>query len=150
MLDGWRGTASFTWQSGAPYTPFVTGAAGDVAQGFNGTLRADYDGEPIQAADPTIDAYFNTSAFSVPAPGAFGSASRHLIIGPGSKSLNANFSRDVRLGGKGTVTVTLRADNLLNLVNYTGIDTRVNSLTFGQVTSVGGMRSMQLNLRFRY
>jgi hypothetical protein len=48
------------------------------------------------------------------------------------------------------VTVDLRANNLLNLVNYTGIDTRVNSPTFGQVTSVQGRRSVQLNFRFRF
>ena len=84
------------------------------------------------------------------APGTFGTASRNLIIGPGSRSLNANFTRDVRLGGNRTLSVNLRANNLLNLVNYTGIDTRVNSPTFGQVTSVSGMRSMQLNLRFRF
>jgi hypothetical protein len=150
LLDGWRLTANLTWQSGAPYTPTITGAARDVAAGTNGTLRAHYNGDRIRLANPTIDAYFNTAAFAEPEPGTFGNASRNLIIGPGSRMLNATFSRDVRLGGNRTVTVNLRASNLLNLVNYTGIDTRVNSPTFGQVTSVQGMRSMQLNFRFRF
>ena len=38
----------------------------------------------------------------------------------------------------------------VNLVNYAAIDTVVNSPSFGQVTSVRQMRSMQLVLRFRY
>jgi hypothetical protein len=54
------------------------------------------------------------------------------------------------MGGNRSLTVSLRANNLLNLVNYSGIDTRVNSPAFGQITSVQGMRSMQLNLRFRF
>ena len=36
------------------------------------------------------------------------------------------------------------------MVNYAAIDTRVNSPTFGQVLSVRPMRSVQLNLRFRF
>ena len=128
----------------------MTGSAGDVAGGTNGTRRADYTGAPIQIADPTIDAFFNTAAFAPPSAGVFGNASRNLIIGPGSRALNATFSRDVALGSNRTVTVDVRANNLLNLVNYTGIDTRVNSPTFGQVTSVSGMRSVQINLRVRF
>jgi hypothetical protein len=150
IVEGWRATVNMTWQSGTPYTPTVTGSAGDVLGGTNGARRADYNGAPIHISDPTIDLFFNTDAFSVPAAGTFGSASRNLIIGPGSRSLNADFTRDVRMGGNRSLTVSLRANNLLNLVNYSGIDTRVNSPTFGQITSVQGMRSMQLNLRFRF
>jgi hypothetical protein len=36
------------------------------------------------------------------------------------------------------------------MVNYTNVDTYVNSPTFGQVLSVRPMRSAQLNLRFRF
>ena len=44
----------------------------------------------------------------------------------------------------------MNANNLFNMVQWSGIDTNVNSLTFGQVTSVRPMRSVQLNLRFRF
>ena len=150
IFENWRATTNFTWQSGTPYTPTVTGAVADVAQGVNGSLRANYTGAVIRLHNPTIDQYFNTSAFSVPDSGSYGNAGRNIIIGPGSRLLNASFSRDVLLGNNRTVSVGLSANNLLNLVNYTGIDTNVNSPTFGQVTSVRPMRSMQLNLRFRF
>ena len=122
----------------------------DVARGTNGTLRANYDGQPISLGHATIDQFFNTNAFSRPPPGTFGTASRNLIIGPGSRLLNAQISRDVRLGGNRVVSVQVNANNLLNMVNYAGIDTVVNSPTFGQVLSVRPMRSMKLNLRFRF
>jgi hypothetical protein len=143
-------TTTFTWQSGTPYTPRVTGAVSDVARGTNGTLRANYTGEPISLADPTIDRFFNTSAFTIPAAGTFGNASRNLIIGPGSRQLNAQLARDVRLGGNRVMSLQLNTTNLLNMVNYGAIDTAVNSPTFGQILSVRGMRSTQLNLRFRF
>jgi hypothetical protein len=150
LLRDWRLTTTFTWQSGTPLTARILSSSSDALRGTNGTLRADYNGEPIQLADPTIDRFFNTAAFSLPAPGLFGNSARNLIIGPGSKQLNAQFSRDVRMGGNRAVTLQLNATNLLNMVNYAGIDTVVNSPTFGQILSVRPMRSMTFNLRFRF
>jgi hypothetical protein len=150
VLGGWRGSATFTWQSGTPFTPRVTNAASDVARGTNGTLRADYDGDRITLPNPSILDFFNTSAFRAPDPGTFGNAPRNLIIGPGSRLLNAQLSRDVRMHGNRAVTIQATASNILNLVNYAAIDTVVNSQTFGQVLSLRPMRSAQLNIRFRF
>jgi trimeric autotransporter adhesin len=150
LLRDWRFTTTFTWQSGSPYTARVQGAVADVARGTNGSLRADYTGEPIRISGPSIDRFFNTAAFTVPEPGTFGSSSRNLIVGPGSRLLNAQFSRDVRLGGNRALTIQLNTTNLLNTVNYGAIDTTVNSPTFGQVLSVRGMRSSTVNVRFRF
>ena len=56
----------------------------------------------------------------MPAPGTFGNSPRNIIIGPGSHLMNANFSRDVQLGGNRGVTIQVSANNLLNTVNYAG------------------------------
>jgi hypothetical protein len=150
LFEDWRAATSFTWQSGTPYTPRVRGAATDVSRGTNGTLRANYNGQSVQASDPTVDLFFNTAAFSQPAAGAFGNASRNMIIGPGSRLLNAQVSRDIRFARSRALTIQLNATNLLNMVNYATIDAVVNSPTFGQVLSVRPMRSIQLTFRFRY
>ena len=86
----------------------------------------------------------------MPLPGTFGTAARNMIIGPGSRQLNAQFSRDVPFQRNRGLTLQFNASNLLNSVNYTRVDTTVNSPTFGQVLGVGPMRSAQLNLRFRF
>lgn len=150
LLRDWRLATSFTWQSGTPLTARVQGSASEIARGTNGTLRANYNGEAIELASPTIDRFFNTGAFTAPAPGTFGTSTRNMIVGPGSKQLNAQFSRDMRLGRTRAITIQLSATNLLNLVNYGAVDATVNSPTFGQVLSVRPMRSAQVNLRFRF
>jgi hypothetical protein len=150
LLENWRLSANVVVDAGTPLTARLRGAARDVAQGQNGALRADYNGQPVGLDDPTIDRFFNTDAFAVPAPGLFGTSARNLIIGPGSRQVDGQLSRDIRLGGTRALTIQVRATNLLNLVNYTAIDAFVNSPTFGQVTSVRPMRSAQLNLRFRF
>jgi trimeric autotransporter adhesin len=150
LLRDWRFTTTFTWQSGTPNTARVQGAVADVARGTNGSLRAHYTGEPIRISGPSADRFFNTAAFTVPEPGAFGTSSRNMIVGPGSRLLNAQFSRDVRLGGNRALTLQVNTSNLLNTVNYGAIDTTVNAPTFGQVLSVRGMRASTVNLRFRF
>lgn len=150
IVGGWRFTTTFTMQSGTPLTVRVTGAASSVAGGASGTLRANYDGSPITIANPTIDQYFNVGAFSIPTAGTYGNSSRNLVIGPGSRLLNAQLSRDIRLGGNRVMSLQLNANNLLNTVNYGGVNTTINSPSFGQITSVRAMRSMTFNARVRF
>jgi len=150
LFGGWSWSGNLVVQSGGPFTPRVTGNYVDVGSGVNGTLRADYNGSDIPVSDPTTLRYFNTDAFSIPAPGFFGTASRNLIIGPGSHNLNMNLSKNVTFGRTRGVSIRVQASNVLNTVQFSSIDTVVNSPTFGQVTAVRPMRSVQLILRFRF
>jgi hypothetical protein len=150
VFGDWSATTNVTWQSGTPLTPRCSSCAADVAQGVVGTLRADYTGAAVALDQPSIDQFFNTAAFAIPAAGTFGSAGRNVIIGPGSHLVNAQFTRDVTLGGTRGVSISVNTNNLLNTVNYQSIDTNVNSPTFGQVLSVNGRRTVRLSLRFRF
>jgi hypothetical protein len=104
----------------------------------------------VTIADPTIDQWFNTAAFTVPVAGAFGSSPRNIITGPGSKNLNMTFNRNVQLGGNRNIDINMAVNNILNLANYQGVDTNVNSPTFGQIRSVNGQRQATLRLQFRF
>ena len=150
IAGGWRVSANFSANSGRPQTVTVTGASRDIASGINGALRADYNGQPVAIANPTIDQWFNTAAFAVPAAGEFGSSPRNIIIGPGSKNLNTTFNRQIQLGGNRNLQIQMQVNNILNLANYSGVDTNVNSPTFGQIRSVSGQRRATLNLRFGF
>jgi hypothetical protein len=150
LVGSWSMSTNLSWNSGSPLTIRCGSCATDVARGVGGTLRADYNGQSVGVDDPTIDQFFNTAAFSVPGVGTFGNSLRNFVNGPGSFQMNANFTRDVRLGGNRNVSISVNASNLLNTVNFGGVDTNVNSPTFGQITSVRGMRTVRLNFRFRF
>ena len=86
-LVGARST--LTLQSGTPLTARVARRRERRARAAsNGSLRANYTGAPIQLSDPTVDEFFNTAAFTLPAPGQFGDSARNMIIGPGARQLN--------------------------------------------------------------
>jgi trimeric autotransporter adhesin len=150
LFGEWSAQFNLTWQTGTPLTARVLGAANDLLRGVNGSLRANYDGAPIALSDPTVDEFFNVTAFSTPAPGQFGSSSRNMIVGPGSRQLNGLFQRDVRIGGNRAMTLQVNALNLLNTVQWAAVDTNINSPTFGQVISARPMRTMTVTARLRF
>jgi hypothetical protein len=147
ILGGWQWTLNFTAASGTPYTARITGAAANVAQGLNGTLRANYSGDPIQLDSPAMAQFFNTGAFSIPPPGTYGNSARNLIVGPGTQAANMSLQKIFMLPRQRSLTVRAQANNVFNHVQWGAIDTVVNSPTFGQVTSVRSMRSVTFSIR---
>jgi hypothetical protein len=150
ILGSWQLDGNVSFASGTPFTAHVLGDIRDVARGTNGTLRANYNGQPIALADPISTLFFNTAAFSIPAPGTFGNAGRNTIVGPGTSVMNLGVTRNISFGDTRGLSIQLLASNLFNTVQFASIDTVVNSPTFGQVTSVRPMRRMQLLFRFRF
>jgi hypothetical protein len=132
-----------------PLTARVLGSASDLLRGVNGSLRANYNGQDIVLSNPMVDEFFNTTAFSLPAPGAFGTSSRNMITGPGSRQLNGLFQRDIRFGNR-SLTLQVNANNLLNTVQWASLDTNVNSPTFGEVLSARPMRTVTVSARIRF
>ena len=104
--------------------------------------------------------YFNPAAFSLPTgtPGycnAFGNAARNSIQGPGSITNNMALSKTMQLGDTRSMEIRATINNVFNTMQYTNVDTNVQSPTFGQVTSVDsgageGVRSFQFMARFRF
>jgi hypothetical protein len=146
----WSFSGNVTVASGTPFTARVIGSLSDINSGTNGTLRANYNGQPINISNPTISQWFNTAAFTVPIAGTFGDSGRNMIIGPGTFNVNTSLSKSIPIKDNRSFEFRATATNLFNHVNYSVIDTVVNSPTFGQVTSVGSMRKMQIQTQFRF
>jgi hypothetical protein len=60
------------------------------------------------------------------------------------------FTKIVSLAETRTLELRAQVSNIFNTPQFTGIDTAVNSLTFGRVISVGAMRNLQLTARYRF
>jgi hypothetical protein len=150
LLGDWQWSGDWTIASGTPFSPRVLGGFGEVSSGTNGTLRPDLTGQPIGVANPTVTEWFNTAAFTLPAPGKFGNAGRNSIIGPGSRVFNMAFTKVIPLGDVRMLEFRTQITNIFNTPQYTAIDTVINSPSFGQVVSVGSMRRIQAQARFRF
>jgi hypothetical protein len=149
ILDGYSISGTFTSTTGGYASPQVTGTAAEVQVGAN-YLRANrVTGQSIKGAGTRAE-WFNTAAFSVPAPGSYGTASRNSIELPGTLSLSGSLSRTVSFGGTRSFEARITANNALNTVQYAGVSTTINSPTFGQVTSAAPMRSFNYTARYRF
>ena len=148
MLRDWQLTGGVTVRSGAPFTAMVLGNRSDAGgSGAVGSGRADSTGQPIDASS----GFFNLAAFTLPPSGRYGNAARNTITGPMTGSVNMSFGRNIRFKEtRRSMDLRMEANNVLNSVNIVGIGTTVNSSSYGLALNASNMRSVSLNLRFRF
>jgi hypothetical protein len=157
-LGGWRLAGIVSLLSGTPFT--VTSGVDAALVGPNRGLsaqRPDLIGEPAldgdRSRDERIARYFNTTAFARPAPGAFGTSGRNLLIGPGSFTVDASMAKQFLFGpGASDRHVELRVEvfNLFNTVNLGNPVAVMTSPAFGRIQIAGQARVIQLGLRFAF
>jgi len=163
VLNAWSLSGDFTIASGLWYTPRVLGNTLDIDRGVSGSLRADVTGAPITIANPSATEWFNTAAFCSPSTSAgttntcvnpngtsYGDAGRNIIQGPGEVIVDMSLSKTITIKESRALELRLQAANVFNFINYSAINTTVNSLQFGQVTSAGATRRVTIVARFRF
>ena len=146
-----RLNGSVTANSGTPFTVRVF-SKNQACQNVPGTNseRANLSGDP-SLANPTTLEWFNTAAFGIPTA-CFGDAPRNSVIGPGSFTVNSGFAKSIFFGRDGLrrLDFVWNTTNLLNHPNFSGLSTVLGSRTFGEITSVGGMRAMTFTTRMNF
>ena len=154
FIGGWSWNGDMTLQSGSPLTAVYAPSNGSsTGAALYNSLRPDATGVPVALPRDkrTWLNYFNAAAFAIPA-GPYGTAGRNTITGPGAFLTDLNFRKSFRLDedNRRRIDFTWQVTNLLNHANWAGIGTTINALNFGQVTSVGQMRKMTVNLRVTF
>jgi hypothetical protein len=155
VLDGFNVSGTYAIRSGSYFTPQYSSSTCEVATGVDSSQRPDrVFTQPIRGPHTVAD-WFNKNAFAAPltANGSscgYGTASRYSILGPGSKSLNASLSRTFSFPGDRSMETRVTAANVFNMVEYSGINTTLNSATYGQITGANAMRSLTFLARYRF
>lgn len=162
LLGGWSISGILNYFSG---TPLGFGGSSPLSSGWNGAQNRaniapgnmkvdgfDKDAFNLRAVSSPSNTYLNKSLFSDPAPLTLGTAAPLYTQVRGFGTINEDFSLQKNMRVAERYRVQFRADlfNAFNRHQLGGIDTNVVSPTFGQVTSVSGNRTMQLNLRLDF
>jgi hypothetical protein len=151
VFGDWRVNASSTVNSGTPFTVrvFSKNQACQNVPGIN-SERANQSGDS-SLGNPTLQEWFNTSIFTIPT-GCFGDAPRNSVVGPGTFTINSGLTKTIPFGRDGLrrLEFSWNSTNLLNHPNYTGLSTVLGSKTFGEITSVAGMRTMTFTTRINF
>ncbi|MET0621551.1 MAG: TonB-dependent receptor [Pyrinomonadaceae bacterium] len=154
LLTGWQTYGIVTAQTGRPFTvaliqEFDNSGTGRSSLGFGANDRPNVVGDP-NAGPRTPEQWFNTSAFTFPAPGTFGNAGRNILTGPGYQNVNASLVKNTALAEG--VSLQLRAEvfNLFNHPNLNLPDNFLGSPTFGRVTSARDPRHIQFGAKLLF
>jgi hypothetical protein len=152
LLGGWQTSGIWTWRSGLPVN--VTSGQDRSLSGIN-LDRADIVGDPYLPTDRPraqyLTAWFNTSAFTLAAPGTFGTSPRNLLRAPVLFNLDWSIARTFRISER--FSAQFRGDffDLLNNPHFNAPGSSVaNSSTFAKITSAADPRIVQLSLRVRW
>jgi hypothetical protein len=155
LVNGWKGALMKDWtisgnislRSGTPFTATVGGNLSQVSgTAVANTVRASATGLPVEVSGML----FNTAAFTDPVAGEWGNAGRNTIPGPTTFSLDGSLGRIFRLGERRNIDLQFQAQNVLNRVTITNWGTVLGSSTYGLATGAAAMRTLTINLRFRF
>ncbi len=148
-LDGFSVSGDFTLRRGRTSRRSTTRRRRrSQREGTTRCVRTGCSAQPIGGTGTVLN-WFNKAAFVAPANG-FGTASRNSIEGPGTVAIDASLSRTVSLGETRSFEARVTANNVFNTVQYSRIDTALNSATFGQVTGTAAQRALTFTARYRF
>ena len=153
LTRDWQLSTIYQAQSGFPFTVSVFGDTANTGTvlGEN-PVRANYNGAPVFTPDTNnAGAWFNTAAFSAPAPYTFGNLGRNTVYGPGMKTADIALVRNIAVSETARLQFRVEAFNALNKVNLGTPNRFVNTAQFGTITeSQTPGREIQIGARLTF
>lgn len=168
-LSGWQLSGNLFAVSGTPTTPsFSTTVPVDISGSPTNTARLNMSGNPeLDRGSRTFSHAFNTSVFSLPGIGTYGTMRSDPLRGPGQQTWNIALLKSVHFTER--INLELRAEtyNTFNHANFSSFNTSAQFNTsgtaatnpnwgqqtnpaFGQYTATLTPRVMQLGARLSF
>jgi len=146
ILGGWQLTGIFTAQSGLPITPILsydptnTGVVAYPNRIASGVL-----------SNPTLQHWFDGSAFVAPTGTNYGNSGRNILSGPGFHNIDLGLSRRVSVTERIGLEIRAEAFNLFNTPQFGFPNNVVGVANTGAISTViNPQRQIQLALRLAF
>ncbi len=159
LTAGWQTNGIVLLSSGAPFSTLVsydsararfgTGPSPERPDLVPGRSSNPIKGGPVQYFDPT--------AFTLPAPGFYGTLGRNTLTGPGLVSFDGAVNKSFLFGERSRLQLRAEVFNIINRANFAIPSQRNVFTTTGRVASAGlitntltSSRQVQLGARFDF
>jgi hypothetical protein len=164
LAGGWQLGGMLRLSSGFPLTVTSGVDRSNTAHGYDRPSAV--PGVSVKLDDPSPAAWFNVSAFQMPALGTFGNLGRATLTGPGVFTIDFSALKNFNFAGSTYLQLRIEAFNLLNTPNFADPNTNMaqsnwqsapgniptpGSGAFGTINSIRGtvpMRQLQFALKF--
>ena len=104
----------------------------------------------MYAPQQTIANWFNKSSFALPAKGTYGTLGMDVARGPHSVDFDMAFVKGFNLWHEHQFMFRADLFNIFNYVSFGNPTTTFTSPLFGQITTAGSPRVVQLALKYRF
>ncbi len=94
VLGGWQVSTTYTYRSGLPFTPVMSGSNNSNSLAGNWYPNRVGSGK---LANPTVKEWFDTTAFVTPATGTFGNSRRNILYGPNFANFDVSIAKTFAL-----------------------------------------------------
>jgi hypothetical protein len=148
-VGGWEISGIVTVTSGLPLNVGISGAQNTNALP-NATNRPDQTG--AVSYPHTVGEWFDTSVFTLPAVGSFGTVGHNSLRGPGRDNWNLSLFKSFTLSETRGSHFELRIEsfNTWNHTEFNQVSTNLGASNFGQVTSAFDPRVLQLGAKLYF
>jgi hypothetical protein len=151
LLRRWSLSGTVTLQDGTPVDPFYFGL--DLANSGTPNRPNIVPGQSVvlPRSQRTADHFFNTDAFTAPAPFTFGNAGRDTIPGPGNNIFDFALQRGFRVREGHAIQFRAETFNTFNHPNW-GVPGPYPDFGpfFGKIFTAGEPRRMQFAVRYDF
>jgi Carboxypeptidase regulatory-like domain len=144
MLGNWETSAILTKRSGFW---FNTGTGRDNSLTGIGGDRPDVIADS-HVSNPTLDQWFNTSAFRPNALGTFGNSGRDNLEGPGGFTFDMAMLRRFSINEHHKIEARAEAFNILNHPVFGGPRSSLTDPNIGRILSANDPRILQFALKY--
>lgn len=132
-IKGWQYNVIVAWSTGLPYTIVNSNSVSNAVPSTGD--RPNMTGSP-NISNPTLQKYFNTSAFSAQTAGTYGDEPINVLHGPHFRHADMSLSKTFKLAEPWNLQFRAEAFNISNTANFAGPNATLGNSLFGQITSL--------------
>ena len=148
LVEGWRLSGITSLVSGRLFQPQI---AGDFNNDGLASDRPDRIGLGIlPASERSIDRWFATGDFALPAPYSYGNSGRSILTAPGEQIWDISLTKVNRFGDGKSLEFRIEFFNAFNHPNFNQPNARFGTSVFGKIFGAKRAREIEIALKFSF
>jgi hypothetical protein len=146
ILGQWQTNGILTVQSGLPFSAVLQTSTTNTGTGSRPNVLG------IRPNNPhTLQKWFDTSVYSIPAQYTYGNLGRNTLYGPGRTNWDMSLFKNLVIREETRLEFRAEAFNVFNHPQFGLPNPNIGNAQAGQITSiVGNPRQLQMALRFQF
>ena len=146
VLGGWHVNGILTVQTGLPFTPTANSATVNTGTGS----RPDRIGNG-EISNPTVERWFDVTAFGTPAQFTYGNSGRNILYGPGRTNFDFSLFKEFPFTERLKLQFRTEFFNLFNTPQFDLPNAAIGASSAGTITGiVGTPRQIQFGLKLTF